>query len=480
MLTYEELNGSQGRNIHYRPPRYPARDLFPHMPPKLRIGDLAYHIQNVSLGGLAAIVKDSEAHDLNVGDTVRLVIQQSGLPIFETDAKVRWAEKTVFGSKVAFSFVDRVIELDKLIGRNLQAQIATRASTGADSGALVPREYRAFCAEVLRLLRGYRAAIDANISVPPEFARDFDHAGIFEASELNLVHEWRALWRTGNDLARSVMGERERRDAVKQFTELVLTPELRGGAIWDRSYVKPLGYPGDFGVMNQVYDWQRVGNDAYQMLLHRLGLEVAECIKTRMEVMRTEIGKAVADTENGCFTRILNLGCGSAREVETWLARARFAQPRVEFTLIDQEQRALDYAYRAAYPHVVRNDDRYRLNCLHISFTDMLRGTNEMSHLPPQDLVYSVGLIDYLTDRRAAALVRRLYQLLLPGGQVVIGNMNETSLSNLWPMEFITDWSLHYRNEAKMLAWTEGLNPAGAWTETDPTGRVRLLYIRKR
>jgi hypothetical protein len=46
-------------------------------------------------------------------------------------------------------------------------------------------------------------------------------------------------------------------------------------------------------------------------------------------------------------------------------------------------------------------------------------------------------------------------------------------------MEFITDWHLYYRTEQDMLAWTEGLGNPQAWTETDPTGRVRLLFVRK-
>jgi uncharacterized protein (DUF2126 family) len=109
-----------------------------------------------------------------------------------------------------------------------------------------------------------------------------------------------------------------------------------------------------------------------------------------------------------------------------------------------------------------------------------LRGTSGLQTLPPQDLIYSVGLIDYLTDRRAASLVRRLYDLVAPGGMLIIGNMNEMPQSNLWPMEFITDWSLYYRTEVQMLAWTEGLDPAGVRTATEPTGRVRLLYVAKR
>ena len=38
MLAYEELQGSRGREIRYRPPRYQARALFPHMPVGANIG----------------------------------------------------------------------------------------------------------------------------------------------------------------------------------------------------------------------------------------------------------------------------------------------------------------------------------------------------------------------------------------------------------------------------------------------------------
>ncbi len=94
-------------------------------------------------------------------------------------------------------------------------------------------------------------------------------------------------------------------------------------------------------------------------------------------------------------------------------------------------------------------------------------------------MIYSVGLLDYLSDRRARMLVQRLYDALSPGGLLIIGNMNETALSNLWPMEFIADWTLQYRGEAEMSAWAQGLGAAEYWTETERTERVRLLFIRK-
>jgi hypothetical protein len=205
---------------------------------------------------------------------------------------------------------------------------------------------------------------------------------------------------------------------------------------------------------------------------------VAECIKTRMEVVCSRIADIVREKGTERPARILSLGSGPAREVELFLAGAAAKTCYSEFTLIDQEVAALSYAYEKTYPHVLRSQGRARVQCMNMSFTDILRGTSGMNDLPQQDMIYSVGLLDYLTDRRAANLVERLYAQLASGGLLIIGNMNETPLSNFWPMEFLADWTLQYRTEQQMLAWA----PKGAvnpWTETESTDRVRLLYLRK-
>jgi len=480
MLAYEELKGSSGREIWYRPPRYDARKLFPHLRPRVRVRGNVYHLHNISLSGIASVSHQTTDDGLTVGETVPLALQQSGLPIFESRARVMRKEPTMFGSKVAFNFIDGFVEFDKLLNRNAQAQLARNASLfNEDASQLVPKEYRAFAADVLRHLRSYRAVLDQNVAITHSFERAFDADMAYAACEEQLVAHWRALWRTGNEIVRQSGDDRAVFAAMKEYTELVLTPELRLGAIWDRSYAKPLGYPGDFEVMNQVYDWERRGDTVYGMLMHRVGLEVAECIKTRMEVVRSTINRIVREKGQDRPVRIMSLGSGPAREVELFLSSPHANSGRAEFTLIDQEAAALQYAYERTYPYVLKTDSRSRVRCVNISFTDILRGTGALGSLPPQDLVYSVGLLDYLVDRRAAGLTRRLYDTLGPGGLLIIGNMNETPLSNLWPMEFIADWTLHYRGEAEMLEWVKGAHPAAAWTETEPTDRVRLLFARK-
>ena len=477
MLAYEELKGSAGKEIWYRPPRYDARKLFPNSRPRVRVRSNVFHLHDISLSGIAAVSHQAADDGLTVGETVALTLQQAGLPIFESRARVMRKEPTMFGAKVAFNFVDGFVEFDKLLNRNAQAQLARTASLfNEDTSQLVPKEYRAFTADVLRHLRSYRAVLEENVEITHSFARTFDADSAYAACEEQLVNHWRTLWRTGNDIVRLHEQDRAVIAAMKEYTELVLTPELRLGAIWDRSYAKPLGYPGDFDVMNMVYDWERRGDTVYGMLMHRIGLEVAECIKTRMEVVRSTINRIVREKGQDRPARIMSLGCGPAREVEQFLSSPHAGSGRAEFTLIDQEAQALQYAYEHTYPHVLKTEGRAKVRCVNISFTDILRGTGALESLPPQDLVYSVGLLDYLVDRRAAGLTRRLYETLAPGGLLIIGNMNDVPLSNLWPMEFIADWTLHYRSDADMLAWVKDLNTSAAWTETEPTDRVRMLF----
>jgi extracellular factor (EF) 3-hydroxypalmitic acid methyl ester biosynthesis protein len=480
MLAYEELKGSSGREIWFRPTRYEARKLFPNHAPRIRVKAGSYQLHDISLTGVSVLAKQSVEDELETGEVVPLIFQQGGLSIFESKAKVRRAENTVFGSKVAFSFEDNYIDFDRLLSRNVQAQIAANGNfISGERSTLVPTEYRAFCSDVLSLLRSYRTLLEENISLADSFSHAFDNAGAYEACEGRLIEQWRGLWLRGNEIVRGVMDHRESREATKEFTELVLTPEMRAGAIWDRSYAKPLGYPGDFQIMNQLYDWEKVGGTVYQQLIHRLGLEVAECIQTRMEVVRFHIAETVRTRGQVRPARILSLGSGPAREIETFLSGPNANAGRSEFTLVDQETQALGFAYDRAYPHVLKLGGLSRVQCLNISFTDILRTNGGLQNVEPQDMIYSVGLLDYLSDRRSRMLVQKLYDALSPGGLLIIGNMNETLLSNLWPMEFIADWTLQYRGDTEMCGWAEKLGAAEYWTETERTGRVRNLFIRK-
>lgn len=61
--------------------------------------------------------------------------------------------------------------------------------------------------------------------------------------------------------------------------------------------------------------------------------------------------------------------------------------------------------------------------------------------IEPQNLIYSMGLFDYLSDRLAIAVIDWIYDRLLPGGTVIIGNVQPQNATRA-DMDTLLDWRL--------------------------------------
>ena len=160
------------------------------------------------------------------------------------------------------------------------------------------------------------------------------------ACEERILPVWRKLWYRGNELVEPLMDDPKALRAAKRFTELVVTPEFMAGVIWKRSYEKPLGYPGDFQIMNMVYDWRREGNGPYEQLLHRMGQDAGKFVATRMHMIRQAIAATMlrpVDHPIRIAVARLRPGAGSGGIS----ADSSDLPQSVQFTLIDQDYDAL-------------------------------------------------------------------------------------------------------------------------------------------
>jgi len=480
MKVYEQLSGEAGPRSVYRPERFDAHDAFPTRSPRVKINDDEFRLQDISLSGLAFLADYTADLDPRIDALIPFKLSQNGSTLFAGEGRVVRVEETAFGAKVAFHLVSKHFELKTLRSKNANALLREdflHASRQAFEA--LPRDYRSLCADVLQLVRSHRAILEqgeemAHASGAPEEIDD-----LLTECEARILPQWRSYVRDGNRLAGPLLKDKAVLRTAKRYTEALLTAEFRPGPFWDRSYIKPLGYPGDFEIMNFLYDWRREGATPYAKLLHRLGLDAAECVRTRMLVVKDMIGEVALNRAGQDETRIISLGCGSAREVELYLQDAAAGASPVRFTLIDQERRALDHAYAAAYPLSIRRGANARVDCLNLSFMQILRDAASLAHLPMQHMIYTVGLIDYLSPKLASSLIAKLYEKLAPGGLLFVGNMSESVSNYLWPTEFITDWRLHYRNEKDMRNLASGLPTDMVWTKTEQTGNVYLMFISK-
>lgn len=180
----------------------------------------------------------------------------------------------------------------------------------------------------------------------------------------------------------------------------------------------------------------------------------------------------------GHKTSITNLACGTAQEIVNILQQ-RDLPGAMKISLIDQDEKALTHSYNATYPDVVRHKGQVSVQGFHSSFIELMKGGALCNVLPQQDLIYSVGLFDYLKHKRSKTLLESLYDKVKPGGLVVIGNLKRSRNSGLWAAEMACDWAMQYRTESDMRALAKDIPYGSLEIRTDPTDRIFMMSLRK-
>ncbi len=60
-----------------------------------------------------------------------------------------------------------------------------------------------------------------------------------------------------------------------------------------------------------------------------------------------------------------------------------------------------------------------------------------------------MGLVDYFKDRATIKIINRMFDMLKPGGEIVIGNFHVSCNSRAF-LDYLLDWKLIYRTEEDM------------------------------
>ncbi len=88
------------------------------------------------------------------------------------------------------------------------------------------------------------------------------------------------------------------------------------------------------------------------------------------------------------------------------------------------------------------------MNLVEANLIHVAVGRRELA-LPAQDLVYSIGLIDYVDDNLVVKLLDWIHRILRPGGRVVLGNFHPRNPTRA-AMDHVLQWRLIHRDEADM------------------------------
>lgn len=212
----------------------------------------------------------------------------------------------------------------------------------------------------------------------------------------------------------------------------------------DRFYAKPRGYAGDYLTIAKIYDNIPGGSGRVGPLIDAcfLTTPAANAVRNRRALLRRLIHDAVAD--NGARpTRVTSLACGPAQELFDIYGELEHPA-RLEASLIDIDVQALAHVSDMALHHKVESQIRvFNQNLLYL-----VTGRQKID-LPAQDLIYSIGLIDYFGDKFVVQLLNYVHDSLSPGGAVVLGNFHPRNPNKAF-MDHILEWKLIHRDEEDM------------------------------
>jgi SAM-dependent methyltransferase len=468
---YEDLAGAQGRERRFRQRRYDAREFFQGEPPRLFFNELEYELRNISVSGSAGSARADELPAIDRAGVLRLV--QRGKEIFRAPARRARSERQAGKFLDGFALERASFDLREI--QRLNARAVAQSSLDLNAAQGVPAEYKAHCADVLAFVGAHCARIDRLFSGAEGRYAPVEREEIFRELLAAVEADWRALLLEGNRLSLAARGDKAATRRMKAYTEACVTPALMDGATWRRCYTKPMGYPGDYQIMNYMYDVKPEGAGLRAQFLHGLGLIAGRPIATRMRKLSDLIVEHFAQTPAADLRRIASIGCGPARELEPILADLD-PRTRLRATLIDQEVDALEYAANRMRLEV--QSGRLEIDAVNTTFKSMF-DPGGIGALANQDVIYSLGLVDYFSPLLAAKFVSRAYDLVKPGGKVIVANAGDSPNGTYWVMEHVLDWTLYFRNVEEMQMLARESHDARVTVAADPLDAIYFLILEK-
>jgi extracellular factor (EF) 3-hydroxypalmitic acid methyl ester biosynthesis protein len=473
---YEELTGAVGRSIRFRPERFSAETLFRSTQPTVSISGCEAKLIDASFSGLSFVAPKKRLLPLTMGSQHVVRLQTGEKIIFEGTCRVVREEANPFGNKVGVALEDGLFipeDVQKKYAKILLERALTKGSSL--DAALIPAEYRLLCDKVLLLLRYYRRHLNAYEKTPHSDAEKAEALAVAEAA---LIRQWEEIVLEANALIDVLATKPEAKLALKRYTEEMLTPEFLGAPFWWRSYYKPLGYPGDYRAMEYIYNNEALGDGLFDKLAHRMGMYMGQFVRERMHFAADMIA-AIATAHPKKPLRITNVGCGIAVELETCARQGLFPAESV-LTLVDQDMGAMNAAYRGVSQALqTLPDHNVTLNTLNTTFLKLFETDTLFAGLPPQDVVYSLGIMDYLSPKRARDFTTALYRHVSPGGTLLIANVRQATGKLEWAVSYIFDWDLVYRSQTEMLSLAADIPDAIVDISIDSTGHVYLMTLQR-
>ncbi len=140
------------------------------------------------------------------------------------------------------------------------------------------------------------------------------------------------------------IGDRRIANAIKKKFRKIVSVLPYKSPLMDQGLNKPYGYPGDFDVIEKIYNNKPL-SDGVGKCFDLIFLEnpYSRAVRSRKDKMK-ELLKKFIENFNSQKINIMNLGCGPCREIRELFIDDNFTTDKnIFFSLVDQDKAALGF-----------------------------------------------------------------------------------------------------------------------------------------
>ncbi len=281
-------------------------------------------------------------------------------------------------------------------------------------------------------------------------------------------------------LEESLAGENpeELKEAKKEFRDRI-KPYFDQSFFMKRGKEKPKGYPGDYVTLEGIYNSEGSINSApsstgigLYLDSHFLNSRLARAIINRKNVVRSFIEEEL--NARGGELSVLNIASGSAREWAELLGNGKGLE-NVDLTCLDLDKDALD---ACKYTVGRKGSAGPEINLLQENVVKLAlkydRNPEEVEDkLGKHDLIYSVGLYDYVNDKFLEKILNMQSGLVKEEGKMLLA-FKDRSNYNPTKYDWCEDWQFVPRTGEDSRGVIEQIGVKGENSRTfyEPSGTI--------
>jgi len=346
----------------------------------------------------------------------------------------------------------------------------------------VAPDFKVVVADIQTLLmdlRRWLEQVELGIRSDPSMDRLKVERDVLEDLKAPILPTVTTLFRRFEEAAESV--PQEFQPVHRAYVKRQIHPLVLCSPFIYRTFQKPLGYAGDYEMVNMILRDPHEGSSLFAKILNLYILSQAPAeahrnrVKYLLEKLRAETLRA---SKPGSPARIFNLGCGPAGEVQAFLIQEDVCE-RAHLTLLDFNDETLAQTSRLLDDLKMRHRRATPIELVKKSVNQVLKDGHKDPTGKGYDFIYCAGLFDYLSDRICRRLMDIFYSMLAPGGLLVATNV-EASNPIRHLMEYVLEWHLVYRDPVQMATLApEAAPPGSCRVLPDTTGINIFLEVRK-